>query len=105
MRPPGEIRLALTTALRQLYAAGQQPVTAHAIAAKANVGFDQAKDTLENMARAGHIAIGGHDKPAGQRWQNLYEPPRQDIGDTPLPWGGIEALAEVMQGFTKSSES
>jgi hypothetical protein len=97
-RPRGEIREAMSQALLQI-ASGGAAAPVRQLAEKAQVGYDAARRTLDNMARAGEVRVAGYDKPAGsKRWNAMYEiPPDEDL---PQPWGGIEALAEVMRDVT-----
>lgn len=74
MRPRGEIRQALASAACVLHQE-QGAATWRQIAARAQVGYALAHDTIRNMARAGELADVGADKPAGSaRWHRLYEP-------------------------------
>ena len=98
MRPQGEVRVALFTAVQQL-ASGGGAVNFRQAAAAACVGTSVAEVTLRNMARAGQIAKVGHEKPAGgTHYFALYAMP--DDAAVPSPWGGIEALADVMHRFS-----
>lgn len=101
-RPRGEVRRALEVAVRTL-AAERGPVSCRAIAEHAQVGYDAARMTLENMERAGQVRIAGHANPPGRRWHILYQPVSQDDDDTPQPWGGIEALASAVKGWVPES--
>ena len=95
------MRQALADAIARLHAE-RGPVNYRVVAAATQVGFDVARVTLDNMARAGDLKVAGREKPAGAaHWLNLYEP----LGapdDTPQPWGGIEALAGVMHAIATS---
>lgn len=74
MRPRGEIREALATAARALHAE-QGAATWREIAARAQVGYGAAHDTIRNMARSGELAdVGGHKPPGSDRYHRLYEP-------------------------------
>lgn len=99
-RPRGEIRQVLGCTVVRLVAE-RGPVNYRQVAAAAQVGFDAARVTLENMARAGEVRVAGKEKPAGAaHWHNLYEPVGgDDAVDVPQPWGGIEALAGAMKGW------
>lgn len=95
-RPQGEIRQAMAQALQQL-GSGGGAANAYQLAERAQVGYGVARETLKNMARAGEAANVGREKPAGGlRWMTLYAVPDDGL---PQPWGGIEALAEVMHTF------
>lgn len=102
MRPRGEVRQALFEAVQRL-AAEHGPVSAREVAAAAQVGYEVASRTLENMVRsaAPEVTVAGQGKLAGQRWHALYEPVTAALvdPDLPQPWGGIEALAGVVQGW------
>ncbi len=76
MRPPGEIRAALTLAAAQLNAEnGASGASWREMAERANVGYLAARRTAENMERAGVLAVVAHDKRAHSRkWVKLYAP-------------------------------
>lgn len=97
-RPRGEVRQALAAAVGRLH--GEcGPVNFRQAAAAAQVGFDVAQVTLENMVRSGELISAGKEKPAGAtHWMTLYELAGGD--DTPQPWGGIEALADVVKAWS-----
>lgn len=99
-RPRGEVRQALADAVCRL-AAERGPVSAREAAAAAQVGYEVAARTLENMVRsaAPEVLVAGQGKLAGQRWHALYEPVTAQAldADVPQPWGGIEALGSVMR--------
>lgn len=78
-RPRGEIREALASAARSL-ALEQDAATWREIAARAQVGYDVAHETIRNMLRAGELAdVGGH-KPAGSdRYHRLYQPAQRNF--------------------------
>lgn len=74
MRPPGEIRAALSEAARVLKAEANG-ATWRDMALRANVGFLAARRTVENMARSGELVPVGSAKVAhSKRWMVLYEP-------------------------------
>jgi hypothetical protein len=101
VRPRGEVRMALMQAVERLVAV-QGAVTWRQAAEAAQVGYEAARRTMDNMARAGELKIVGSDKPAGStQWQSLFEP---NDADTPQAWGGIEALASVMRTFPTTAE-
>ncbi|MBY0455243.1 MAG: hypothetical protein K2Q11_10245 [Burkholderiaceae bacterium] len=58
MRPSGEVRAALQAACEKL-AQPDQGVTMREMAAAACVGVDAARRTVDNMRRAGQIAVVG----------------------------------------------
>lgn len=102
MRPRGEIREALASAVAQLVPE-VGPVNYLQAAQAARVGFDAAQRTLENMARAGELVRAGKHKPPGSpHWHNLYELPAPDADDTPRAWGGIEALASAVDAIART---
>lgn len=69
MRPRGEIRQALCSAAAEVGGGA----TWRSLAARANVGFDAARRTVDNMAAAGElIVIGHHREPGVSRPMNLY---------------------------------
>ena len=97
MRPRGEVRAALAQAVQAL-AAVRGPVSAREAAAEAQVGYEVARLTLKDMARSvrPEVVRVGSGKEGGERdWHALYEPVE------PQPWGGIEALANLMTTFAK----
>ena len=53
------------------------------------------------MVRYGDlVAVGSEKREHSNRWMRIYEPappPEPASPDTPQPWGGIEALADVLQ--------
>jgi hypothetical protein len=69
----------------------------------AQVGYEAARHTVDNMARAGELVRVGSAKPEGSRhWMALYvlaNPGEPEHEPTPQPWGGIEVLADVMKSF------
>jgi hypothetical protein len=89
LRARGEVRQALAMAVAEL-AALKGPVSSREAAAHVQVGFDLARRTLDNMARAGEVVVAGYGKAPGARWHNLYEPAVD--ADVTKPWGGIEDL-------------
>lgn len=97
-RPRGEIREAIHGALMQL-GSGGAAAAVRQLAEASQVGYDVARQTLRDMARAGEAQVVGYDKPQGSnRWNAMYALAEDDAA--PQPWGGIEALAEVMKGVT-----
>jgi len=73
-RPRGEIREALAGAAMAL-ASEQDAATWREIAARAQVGFDAAHETIRNMVRAGELVdVGGHKPPGSSRYFRLYQP-------------------------------
>lgn len=103
-RPQGEIRQVLGEALAQLVAE-RGAVTCRQLAEHTQVGYLAARETLNNMRRAGEVVVIGkaRDGAAGElHWQSLYEPAAADP-DLPQPWGGIELLASAMRGFAGST--
>lgn len=98
MRPRQEIRSLLAGTVPQL-CAERGPVTADQVAQAAGIDVETCRWQLRNMVDAGELVKCGRDKPAGAtHWQSLYEP-ATNIGDPIQPWGGIEALADVMRTF------
>jgi hypothetical protein len=103
MRPRGEIRSALFEAAERLAqvvdGVAVDGPTWRDLAEAAQVGYDDARRTVENMARAGELVrIGSAKAPDSPHWMGVYVP--SAVSETmpiPQPWGGIEALAEVMQ--------
>lgn len=63
MRPRGEIRAALASAVQQTGGSG---ITWREAAVHAGVGFDAARMTFENMARAGELVPVGAERAAGR---------------------------------------
>ena len=110
MRPRGEVRAALAGAFERLVRERGLVAEGTAVdgvpwrdaAMAAQVGFEAARETVKNMTRAGELVRVGAKKAAGtNRWEGLYAPAvlAAEIGDTPQPWGGIEALAQVMRDW------
>lgn len=72
MRRPGEIRVALGQAAAEL---GTDGATWRALAHRAGVGLDAARQTVLNMARAGELTVIGHGRVTGvNRPMTLYVP-------------------------------
>lgn len=94
MRPRGEVRQALGAAAQAL-ALETGPATWRDIAARAQVGFDQARETVKDMARAGELVQAGVTKRAHcRRWMRLYEPAENWSTATT---GAAEAIGRVMR--------
>ncbi len=88
-RPRGEIREALRCALGQL-SVGGAAATVKQLAGASKVGYEVARVTLKDMARAGEAEVVGYDKPAGEvRWMAMYAL-KDPQADWPQPWAGIE---------------
>jgi hypothetical protein len=85
MRPPGEVRAAIFTTLRE---AG--PMSMRDIAECSRVGFDSTRYTVQNAMRSGALEIVGHEKREHcSKWVALYDVPR------PAPLSGAFANADV----------
>jgi hypothetical protein len=97
LRPRGEIRDALVAAYSQVGAASWREVLPHVpVNSGSPAEVTLVRRTVENMARKGELVRCGEEKPAGSTvWLAVYElaAPAEDL---PQPWGGIEALAEVV---------
>lgn len=107
MRPRGVIRHVLGEALARLVAE-RGAVTCRQLAEHTQVGYDAARETLNNMRRAGEVVKVGRarDGAAGEvHWQGLYEPAAVPDDDVPQPWGGIELLASAMHAIASSTPS
>lgn len=79
MRPRGEVRQVLASAVTELAAVpgpdGRRGCTWRDVAARACVGWDAARKTLENMASAGEVTrIGTRPVPGSRRPMTLYAP-------------------------------
>jgi len=83
MRPRGEIREAIAQAIEQLIVergfvvdgVAVDGVTWRDAAERAQVGFDMAQRTVENMVRAEQLVRISSTKRAGsQHWEGLYAP-------------------------------
>lgn len=75
MRPPGEVRQALARAAVQL-TQERAGATWRELAEHAQVGYLDARRTVEHMARSGGLAVIGVEKRAhSRRWMNVYAPP------------------------------
>lgn len=76
MRPRGEIRQAIAEVASHLVRE-RGSFTFREAAAKAQVGFEQARLTLKNMVNAGELAIVGETRAPGVcRPLNLYSQPK-----------------------------
>lgn len=114
-RPAGEIRQALAEAAVQLVTerglvvdgVAVDGVTWRDMAAAAQVGWDTARRTVCNMARAGDLARIGQHRPAGsRRWMAVYAPAQLLPDDAwPQPWGGIETLASALRPVATDGEA
>ena len=102
MRPRGEIRAALAAAFRRLVQERGLVVDGQAVdgvswrdaAISAQVGFEAAQRTVENMVRAGELVRVSASKRAGsQHWEGLYAPPPP----TPAPACEPDGLDAVMR--------
>jgi hypothetical protein len=96
-RPHGEIREVLTQALQEYSSAG---ATIRQLAEAKQVGYEVARRTVENLVRSGVVESVGREKLAGETHWAAHVYALVHIEDTPQPWGGIEALAEVMKDVT-----
>lgn len=65
MRPRGEIRQALAGAVRDLVSGGRPSVCFRDAAAVAQVGYDAARSTMREMARAGELTVLGTTRVEG----------------------------------------
>lgn len=65
MRPAGEVSLALLQAVQQLATAERGP-TLRELAAHAQVGLEQASQTVKNMRRYGRLLICGQRRVPGR---------------------------------------
>ncbi len=63
MRPAGDVRAALLTACMELSTSGQG-ATLRELAQRACVGLESARQTVNNMARAGQLCIAGERRVA-----------------------------------------
>lgn len=96
MRPQGELRQALLLAAQQL-AGGRDGVTWRDLAEHAQVGYQAARTTVDNMARAGALQCVGMEKRAhSTRWMRLYAPPPDAAGTWATQTTGV-ALAGVLR--------
>ncbi|KQV85450.1 hypothetical protein [Rhizobacter sp. Root1221] len=104
MRPRGEIRDALAQAFIRLLSdrgllvegVAVDGVSVRESAAAAQVGFDAARRTVENMVRAGQLVRISSVKRAGsQHWEGLYAPAEFVPGHA----CGVAALANALQSI------
>ena len=103
-RPRGEVRQALADAAQRLYPL-RDAVSARELAEAAQVGYETARITIKDMVRAGELVRAGSVNIPGQRWHGLYEPAGAGVPeDAPLAWGGIDALAIVMQAMARPTD-
>ncbi|MEO8806603.1 MAG: hypothetical protein ABI433_11000 [Burkholderiaceae bacterium] len=81
MRPRGEVREALASAASALALEREQgAATWRQIAARAQVGYSVAHDTIRNMARAGELAdVGAEQPPGSARLHRLYRPAQRNF--------------------------
>lgn len=100
MRPPGEVRMALARSAQQL-AKQQDGATWRDLAEVAQVGYLDARRTVEHMARAGSLVVIGVTKRAhSRRWMNLYAPAVVE-DELPQPQVHFLDLAAVTRAWVK----
>lgn len=96
MRPPGDIRQALASTAAAIVPT-QGPASWRDLAVASGVGYTAARQTVENMARAGDLAVlGTQRRPHSRRPVNVYAPADR----TTRPAAAADssaALAGVMQ--------
>jgi hypothetical protein len=101
MRPPGEIRVVLAEATRELLSAGNRSgVTWREAAEHASVGYTAARRTMENMVRDGKLQrlAERHVAPDTGRPMTLFAPvaaPAAADDDVPP----LMVLDDVMRGW------
>lgn len=92
-RPPGEVRQALLSTLRE---AG--PLSTREAAQRAQIGLDAALRAMDNALRAGAVQVVGHAKRAHcKKWVALYEavddaPDAPDVSPEPAAGHGWATL-------------
>jgi hypothetical protein len=97
-RPTGEIRQALAKAATRL-ANEKGAGTWRDLAVVAQVGFDAARQTVENMERAGDLEVVGSEKREhSRRWMKLYAPPQS--GNFATSTTG-DSLAAVLKSWPR----
>jgi hypothetical protein len=97
-RPTGEIRQALAKAATRL-ANETGAATWRELAVVAQVGFTAARQTAENMERAGALEVVGSKKAAHSRkWMKLYAPPQS--GNFATATTG-DSLAAVVKSWAR----
>jgi hypothetical protein len=73
------------------------PATYRDLAARANVGYQVARLTVDNMFRAGDLVEVGRAKVAhSNHWMRLYEPSRAVIDTSSDIGGGADALVKIL---------
>jgi hypothetical protein len=93
MRPRGEVREKLAEAARAL-AAERNAVTWRELAEHACVGYDLARRTVVNMARAGELERVG-TVPTGRRPEVTYAPAQPSLSGA----ASIQPLQAAMSGW------
>lgn len=101
-RPRGEVREALALAMERLYVE-RGAVSVREVAHAAQVGEAAARVTINDMIGSGEVLVVGSAHLAGQRWHRLLELASAQLEEMPQPWGGAEALAEVVKGWAGAS--
>ena len=97
-RPTGEIRQALAKAATRV-ANEKGAGTWRDLAIVAKVGFDAARQTVDNMQRAGDLKVVGIEKRAhSRRWMKLYAPPEPANFATATTG---DALSSVVRGWQR----
>lgn len=96
MRPRGEIREALFEVAEQ-FAARRCAASWRSLAEGAQVGYDAARRTVENMVRAGELEHVGSEKPEGSAVKiGLYAPVPSDASRL-----AVQDLAQITQGWIR----
>lgn len=113
-RPAGEIRQALADAVIRLVVdrglvvdgVAVDGVTWRDMAAAAQVGFDSARRTVDNMARAKQLRRLGSRKAAGSsHWEAVYAPADLMPSSPPAAWDGAAHLVKVWHRGAGAAEA
>ena len=100
---PCVVRQAVAQTLRQLVE-DRGPVNRRDVAHAALASEVATRNALRHLVDLGQARRVGAEKLAGSRvWMTLYEPACDvDLPPVPQPWGGIEALADVVASMARA---
>lgn len=97
-RPPGEIRQAMVSALRQ-----QGPMALRDLAAVTQVGYQPALKTVSRCVASGVLVVAGQEKrPHSKNWVRLYDvAPEPTEADESRHGHGWVDLGRIVAGWAR----
>jgi hypothetical protein len=99
-RPLGEERKAIRQAAIELQAECSA-ATWRELAARAGVGFKVARQTVDNMARAGELeAVGSAKRAHSKRWMTLFAP-TEPVAVAAAPAAPLAPLDSVLRSWSR----